>query len=150
MCTYIYIKKILTFVFTSWVKFELKGSSHNFYTNAHTHTRTHTHTHTHFSLSLSLSLSMATKGADIYSVFWQPVDGAGESTQMFEMWNSADSEVEERVQQFEGSFTNRASWLAGDNEGVLRRRQRTHGHVRVPGFVQSEEHTWMAWMDNYG
>ena len=39
MCTYIYIKKILTFVFTSWVKFELKGSSHNFYTNAHTHTR---------------------------------------------------------------------------------------------------------------
>ena len=60
MCTYIYIKKILTFVFTSWVKFELKGSSHNFYTNAHTHTRTythtHTHTHTHFSLSLSLSL----------------------------------------------------------------------------------------------
>ena len=101
MCTYIYIKKILTFVFTSWVKFELKGSSHNFYTNAHTHTRTHT--------LLSLSLSMATKGADIYSVFWQPVDGAGESTQMFEMWNSADSEVEERVQQFEGSFTNRAS-----------------------------------------
>ena len=52
MCTYIYIKKILTFVFTSWVKFELKGSSHNFYTNAHTHT--HTHTHTLFSLSLSL------------------------------------------------------------------------------------------------
>ena len=50
MCTYIYIKKILTFVFTSWVKFELKGSSHNFYTNAHTHT------HTHTSLSLSLSL----------------------------------------------------------------------------------------------
>ena len=55
------------------------------------HKRTHTHAHTHF--SLSLSLSMATKGADIYSVFWQPVDGAGESTQMFEMWNSADSEV---------------------------------------------------------
>ena len=74
-----------------------------------TFTQTHTHTRTHTLLSLSLSLSMATKGADIYSVFWQPVDGAGESTQMFEMWNSADSEVEERVQQFEGSFTNRAS-----------------------------------------
>ena len=72
MCTYIYIKKFSHLSSRPGSNLNSKALPTTF---TQTHTHTHTHTHTLLSLSLSLSLSMATKGADIYSVFWQPVDG---------------------------------------------------------------------------